>query len=415
MSRTRERRVVARLKQSPNSYYPSLTRPAHFVFSPSPNPPLSPSCSLKGLLNCNEARRILMHKPVLFGALALLSLSGLARADVTWEHTANVSAGGVPLVSFNLRNDWSGQNHRARLAFDATNVAGGFGGTGGAPAKGTLDVIERLGDDRLVFALRNPQNTGVAQYVSEPYSTLQNRLRLNFFEALDPQFAANTEPVPSLTDEQRRRLGRELRAYTKPFRQAYSRQFFRALPQMRTINGLECRGYRYTSMTKLPKSVGDGAQAWIRMASEFWIASNQTDDDEIASFTTQANALKSGAPTVSMWLNEAFPVLAEAMPDEAQNAVAALIGRRGEANYGFRGTPVQFAVTISAPPASQMGVSDLRFQAQLTRRSNDAIPERAFAVPTSGTRVQIEPFLQIMRNGIQQGRKMIQQGLGDML
>ncbi len=356
-----------------------------------------------------------MHKPVLFGALALLSLSGFARADVTWEHSASVSSSGVPLVSFNLRNDWSGQNHRARLSFDATNVADSFGGTGGQAPQGTLDVIERLGDDHLVFALRNPTNTGVTQYVDEPYSTLQNRLRLNFFEALDPQFAAKAEPIPSLTVEQRRRLGQELRAYTKPIRDAYSRQFFRALPQTRTINGLECRGYRYTSMTKIPKDAGVGTQAWIRTASEFWIASNQPGDEEIASFTTQANALKSAPPTVSMWLNEVFPIMTEAMPDEAQNAIATLIGRQGETNYGFRGTPVQFAVTVSLPPELQMGAGDIRFQAQLKRRSNDAIPERAFALPTSGTRVQIEPFLQIMRNGIKQGRTLIQQGLGEML
>lgn len=355
-----------------------------------------------------------MYKPVLFGALALLSLGGLAHADVTWEHTASVSVSGMPLVSFNLRNDWSGQNHRARFSFDATSVAGGLGDMGGAPTKGTLDVIERLGDDHLVFALRNPQNTGVTQYVDEPYSTLQNRLRLNFFEALDPQFAANTEPVPSLTDEQRRRLGQELRAYTKPFREVYSRQYFRALPQTRTINGLECRGYRYTSMTKLPASAGAGSQEWFRTATEFWVASNQPGDEEIASFTTQANGLKSGPPTVSMWLNEVFPIMAESMPDEAQSAVAALIGRKGEENYGFRGTPVQFSVTLTPPPSAQMGVGDIRLQAQLTRRSNDAIATRAFEIPTTGTRVQIEPFLQIMRNGIKQGRSAIQQGLGSM-
>ncbi len=359
-----------------------------------------------------------MQKPVLFGALALLSLGTLARADVTWEHTANVSVGGsVPLVSFNLRNDWSGQNHRARLSFDATGVAGAMGGmdSGGPSPRGTVDVIERLGDDHLVFALRNPTNTGVSQYVDEPYSTLQNRLRLNFFEALDPQFAARAEPVPELTQDQRRRLGQELRAFYKPITDAYSRQYFRALPQTRTLNGLECRGYRYTSMSKIPKEAGAGSQAWIRMASEFWIARDQPGDDEIASFTTQANGLKSAAPTVSMWFNEAFPILAEAMPDEAQNAIAALIGRQGDANYGFRGTPVQFSITITPPAGVSMGVSDVRFQAQLTRRSNDPIPARAFALPSSGTRVQVEPFLQILRNGIKQGRQQIQQGLGDMI
>lgn len=359
-----------------------------------------------------------MYKPVLFGALSLLFFGALAHADVTWEHTASVSIGGsLPLVSFNMRNDWSGQNHRARLSFDATGVAGAFGGmnSGGPPPRGTVDVIERLGDDRLVFAFRNPTNSGVSQYVDEPYSTLQNRLRLNFFEALDPRFAANADSVPQLTPDQRRRLGQELRAFYKPISDLYSRQYFRTLPQTRTIGGLECRGYRFTSLSRVPKSAGAGSQAWVRMASEFWISRDQPGDDEITSFTTQANGLKSGGPTVSMWLNEAFPILAESMPDEQQNAIAALIGRQGDANFGFRGTPVRFSITVTPPPAAQLGVGDIRFQAQLARRSNEPIPPSAFALPSSGTRVQIEPFLQIMRNGIKQGRQQIQQGLGSMM
>lgn len=349
-----------------------------------------------------------MNKPFLFGALSLLSSGAIAHADVTWEHTAKVIYGNKPVVSFKLRNDWSGDNHRARLFFDVT--ATGTGDQG----RGTVDVIERLGDDRLVFALRNATNTGVEQYVDEPYSTLQNRFRLNFFEALDPAFAAKAEPVPSLTDEQRRRLGQELRAYLKPVQDAYSRTYFRALPDTRTINGLECRGYRYTSMSRTPGyNYGQGSRGdqWARMAAEFWIASNQPGDEEIASFTTRANDLKSGPPSVSMWINEVFPILAEAMPDEAQNAMAALIGRKGQANYGFRGTPVQFALTVTPPKSAMMDTGAIRFQADLTRRSNDPIPARAFASPTSGTQVKVEPFLQMMRNGIKQGRTLIKQGL----
>lgn len=360
-----------------------------------------------------------MHKPIFFGALALISFSSLSRADVTWEHTARVSMGNSkPLVTINLRNDWSGDNHRARFAFDASSVASAFGGipSGGPAPRATVDVIERLGDDRLIFALRNADNTAVTNYVEEPYTTLQERLRINFFEALDPAFAANADPVPQLTDEQRRRLGQELRAYTKPFAQAFSRQYFRALPGSRTVNGLESHGFRYTSMVRIPDSAGAGSGQWTRMTSEFWMASGQDGDDEIAGFTTRANGLKSGAPTVSMWINEALPIIAESMPEESQSFVAALIGRKGEANYGFRGTPTQFSVTLSLPPAAQMMTGgDIRFQADLTRRSTDPIPARAFASPTQGTQTKIEPFLQIMRNAIKQGRDQIRQGLGGML
>jgi len=357
-----------------------------------------------------------MNKSIVLGALALLCVGGAARADVTWEHTATVSAGGsAPLVTFNLRNDWSGQNHRARLSFDATAIAGAMGGTGSQPARGTFDVIERLGDDRLVLAVRNPTNTGATQYVDEPYSTLQSRLRINFFEVFDPQFAANAEPVPALTDEQRRRLGQELRAYTKPLTDIYSRQYFRALTETRTIGGLTCQGYRYTALSITPKQFGSGQQTTFRVTSEFWIAKNQPGDDEISSFTTKANDLKSGPQTVSMWLNEAFPILAEAMPEEQQSFIAALIGRKGDPNYGFRGTPAEFSVTLTPPAEASMGVTDIRFHALLTRHSTDPIPASAFASPTTGTRVEIEPFLNTVRNGLKTGRDAIRQGLSGMM
>ena len=377
----------------------------------------SPSLHLAGFLFC-YSRDFSMQKPIFFGALALLSLSLASRADVTWEHTARVSVGGAkPIMTLNLRNDWSGDNHRARFAFDATSLAMN-GREGGAPGRGTLDIIERLGDDRLIFALRNEQNTGVTNFVDEPYSTLQNRLRINFFEALDPDFAAKAEPVPQLTPEQRRRLGQELRAYTKPFTQALTRQYFRALPDTRTINGLESRGFRYTSMSKVPDymgGVGGGGQ-WVRTSSEFWMATGQNGDDEIAGFTKRANDLKSGAPTVSMWINEVLPIIAESMPDETQNFVAALVGRPDEANYGFKGTPVQFFITVTPPPAAQMMTGgEIRFQAELRRRSNDPIPARAFATPTDGTRTEIEPFLEIVRNAIKQGRDTIKNQMGSML
>ncbi len=359
-----------------------------------------------------------MQKPIFLGALALSSLAGIARADVTWEHTATVSMGNSkPVAMLTLRNDWSGDNHRARFSFNAAPGGSTMSGMSGAAARGTVDVIERLGDDKLIFALRNAQNTGVTNYVEEPYSTLQNRLRLNFFEALDPAFAANAEPVPALTDAQRRRLGQELRAYTKPFTQALQRQYFRALPQTRTINGLVSRGFRYTTLSKVPDYMGTGgSQQWTRTASEFWIASSQDGDNEILSFTQRANELKSGAPTVSMWINEILPIIAESMPEESQSFVAALIGRQDDPNYGFKGTLTQFAFTITPPPVAQMMTGgEIRVRADLKRRSNDPIPARAFASPTDGERTEIEPFLKSARDAIQQGRDLIKNQMGSMM
>lgn len=358
-----------------------------------------------------------MQKPFIFGALALISLAGGARADVTWEHTARVSLGNTkPLVTFNLRNDWSGDNHRARFSFDASAAAGmATGMAGGPPALGMVDVIERLGDDKLIFALRNKTNTGVEQYVEEPYSTLKSRLRINFFEALDPKFAASAEPVPALTDEQRRRLGQELRAFTRPIAKAVSRQYFRALPNTRVINGYTSRGYRYTSMTKIPETIGAGKGQWVRMASEFWVTTGREGDAEILSFTKRANELKAGAPTVSMWINETLPIIMESMPEESQGYLAALIGKKGDADYGFKGTPTQFFFTITPPPAVQMMSGEIRFRADLKSRSNAPIPARAFTSPTEGEQIKIEPFLGIIRNLVKQGRDRIEKGMGDLM
>ena len=361
-----------------------------------------------------------MQKPIFLGALALLSLTGISRADVTWEHTATISMGGSkPVASLDLRNDWSGDNHRARFMFNAAPGGSAMAGMIPSEARANVDIIERLGDDKLIFALRNAQNTGVTKYVEEPYSTLQSRLRINFFEALDPAFAADAEPVPELTDAQRRRLGQELRAYTKPFTEAVSRQFFRALPGTRTINGLESHGFRYTQLSRLldySGMSGGGNSQWIRVTSEFWIASGQDGDDEILSFTKRANDLKSGAPTVSMWINEVLPIIAQSMPEESQSFVAALIGRKGDADYGFTGTPTQFSITVTPPLTTQLMTGGaIRFQADLKSRSTNTIPARAFASPTDGKRTEIEPFLKQARDAIKQGRDLIKSGLGSMM
>lgn len=358
-----------------------------------------------------------MQKPFIFGALALISLAGGARADVTWEHSASISLGNTkPLVKLSLRNDWSGDNHRARFSFDASSAAGMATGMGsGVPARGTFDIIERLGDDKLIFALRNDTNTAVTQFVEEPYSTLKSRLRINFFEALDPKFAATAEPVPALTDEQRKRLGQELRAFTRPIAKATSRQYFRVLPNTRVINGLTSRGYRYTSMTKIPETIGAGKGQWVRMSSEFWVTTGREGDDEILSFTQRANEKKEGAPTVSMWINEILPIIQESMPEESQAYVAALIGKKGDANYGFKGTPTQFFFTITPPPAVQMMSGEVRFRADLKSRSNAPIAPRAFATPTEGEQIKIEPFLGIIRNLVKQGRDQIEKNLGNLM
>lgn len=344
-----------------------------------------------------------MKKILTFLCAATLLSALSARADVAWQHAGAVSVGGAPLVKFNVRNEWSNQNHRARLFLDATGLA-----MLGAPtegAKGTLNVIERLGDDKIIIA---PEMAGQsAQYVEEPYSTLKGRLRLNFWEGLDEKLA--NEEVPAFTPEQRSRLGRELRAIVSPLTKRFSRQYFRVLPQKRTIMGLESTGYRYTSLVIVPQK-GAPDQV-VRMNVEFWLAAPQEGDAEILGFTTAANNLKSSPATVSMWLNEYFPVVYETLPIEFQQTVEALLGQKGSPTFGYRGTPMQFFATVSPPAMMGMAIGDVRFAAELKSRSTSAVNETIFQAPTDARRVDIAPFLQIMKNGVRQGRTALEEQL----
>ena len=347
-----------------------------------------------------------MKKISAFLCAATLLGAASARADVSWEHSGAVSVGGVPLVKFNLRNDWSNQNHRGRFFVDATGLA-----AMGAPtqsAKVTLDCIERLDDDKLIIA---PKMAGQnAQYIEEPYSTLKSRLSFNLWEGLDEELGR--EPVPALTPEQRRRLGRELRASISPLSKRFSRQYFRVLPQKRMIMGMESTGYRYTSLLIIPER-GAPSQT-LRANIEFWLASPQDGDAEILGFTTAANALKSGPPTNSMWINEYFPIIYETMPDELQKTIEAMIGDKNKPGFGYRGTPMQVFVTVTPPPSAAMGIGDIRLAVNLKSRSTSAIDQAIFQAPTDAKRVEVEPYLKIMKNAVRQGRQQMETELDKM-
>ncbi len=331
-------------------------------------------------------------------AAMLPSQAPAARADVAWNHVGSVKIGNTPLVSFSMQNQWSGTNHRTAFNVDATPVAKVLGAPSNVPARGGLQIIERLDADRLIIS--SPQTPS---YIDEPYKSLKSRLRLNFWEALGSNLSADN--IPQLTTEQRQRLGQEIRAVLTPFTKNISRTYFRAIPGTRTIGGLESRGYRYTSMVNV--STVKARPEWVRFAAEWWLAEGLAGDEEIRSFTQSANNIKNdaGPTTASMWANEYGPVMWEAAPEEAHQALASLLGAPESSNYGFQGTPVQFFATISGPPAMQMAMGgDIKIALELKNRHTNPTEATVFEAPTGGQRVEIEPFLGMARNFIRRGR-----------
>ena len=341
--------------------------------------------------------------------------AGTARADVSWQHSGRVSMGSgasaQTLATFDFNNQWSGANHRAFLKYDAMSMVDdamsmGAPMPGDKLSKNELTVIERLDDDRLIIAVPAAQS-----YVDEPYSTLKERLRFNIWEGLDPTLG--TGEIPTLTTEQRERLGHEIRASFSPFTQRLTRVFFRELPNRRTIKGMECKGYRFSYLIN---TSGTAKGEWARMNAEWWLADTLPGDQEIVDFTQRANKIKTdGGPlTQSMWANEYFPVLWQVAPTELHQALRSLVGYEGNANYGFQGTPAQFFVTIQAPKKpSAMSNSDetIRFALELKDRSTTGVAPAIFNAPTGLKKQPIEPALQLMKNYINQQRAEMEKSL----
>lgn len=349
------------------------------------------------------------------GVAALGTVVGTAQADVSWQHSGRIAMGtgasSQTLATFDFNNQWSGANHRTFLQYDATAMADNALSMGAPMAddkmsKGELTFIERLDDDRLILAVPAAET-----YFDEPYSTLKSRLRFNIWEGLDPTLG-NTE-IPELNNEQRERLGHELRASFSPFTQRLTRVFFRELPNRRTIKGLECKGYRFSYLVNVSGKANNAD--WARLNAEWWLADTLPGDEEITGFTRRANEIKAEGPlTQSMWANEYFPVLWEVAPPELHRALRTLIGYEGNSDYGFQGTPAQLFVTIQAPKKPSRvnkGNETIRFALELKDRSTSRVAPAKFDAPTGLKKQPIEPALQIMRNFIKQGREGIEKNL----
>lgn len=359
----------------------------------------------------------MIKSPLFLVATALLT-GAAARADVAWQHTGRVSMGSgnsaQTLLKFDFNNQWSGANHRTFLKYDATGMSGESAEMGTPMmsdekmAKGELTFIERLDDDRLIVAI-----PGAESYIDEPYSTLKERTRLNIWEGIDSTLGNG--PVPELNNEQRERLGHEVRASLSPFTRRLTRIYYRVLPKHRTIKGLDCRGYRLSFLVNTSGKAKSGN--WARMNAEWWLAEQLPGDQEILDFTQRANKVKTdgGPASQSMWINEYFPVLWQVAPPEIHQALRSIIGYEGNSDYGFQGTPVQFFVTVQEPkapsPMSMMSGEAIRFALELKDRSTTAVTPAIFEAPKKLKKQPIEPFLQMTKNYVKQAREKMEKQL----
>lgn len=349
----------------------------------------------------NYAPNLAMKRFFAFVGLSAFAalLPCAARADVAWQHAGDVQVGSRSVFSFNVRNEWSGDRHRAKVFADARAAARLAAEMGASPSPqiprlSTFSIVERLDDDKILLLV--PSQNG---FVEEPYSTLAGRLRFDIWP--EAAQSLNEEVPPQLSYEQRRRLGRELRSSLRPFTSRLTRTYFRPLPQTRVIEGLTCRGYRYTTL--LGMGFGDPP---LRISAEWWIAPPRPEDEVIASFTRRALALRreAGPLTLSMWANETYPIIWQALPQEFHQGLETLVGQPASGNYEFKGTPTQFFVTVTPPPLQQLATGQIRFRSRLTSRSTEAIAPETFTPPAAYRRQPLEPLLQIVQGLINQAQ-----------
>lgn len=329
----------------------------------------------------------LMKRSLLLCSIALLSCA-TARADVTWEHTLSVRMGQShqPLAQGHFKNSITAQNYRYDMRIDLKGFAPASFGAMTAAAPGSsapackptapdkLDItsIHRLGDDT-VLTFSSMEKVCYTDTLGD----LMRKMRLDPWKKLAPRLS--TEPAPSLTQAQRDRLGAEVRSATRPFLKKVMCTYFRPLPNKRTFDGLEGRGYR---MTWLLNAGGMHHEQWMRVAFEWWLANPQPGDEAIDQYKKatleKRAALNLSWPTTSFWLNEMLPVWWACAPQELHQALATVRPPDGS----FTGTPLRFHMTVEPPALYGMMMGGaVRIDLELTKRSNDTIPATMFEAP----------------------------------
>jgi hypothetical protein len=355
---------------------------------------------------------------------------------LSWEHalTTRSSKSKHALAKAKIYNNWTNGKHRLLVKYNLAGLGGSndmfaqyYGTAFSMPSfdpvraaakfsyhNGALGIVQNLQDDKLIAYSSDAGDHG--EYFSEDRKALMKRLRFDPWKKFAPELSK--EEVPRLTIEQRERLGREVRALTRPMLKNVLKTYFRPLPKTRIFTAgaekVEARGYRLTML--LNAGGYYGAEQWMRVATEWWMAAPTPGDAVAIRFFGQALAdyRELGGPTASMWINESLPVMWSSMPQEfhqAMNTVLpnALAEIDGAVPFKLGGTPVYAAATViekkpkmkKCPDCGQMHVpipgqfteESLRVELQLRSRSTQPLAARVFDAPAEYKKESLEPIL----------------------
>jgi hypothetical protein len=337
------------------------------------------------------------HAAFTFAALALAaSAASIARADVSWEHKGTIKVSSLPMSLMDLKMFTNYAPGRSRVLvkyhspfIPVTPIPASTWKDAPVPPElrlkkvsgtGSFGIVQRFDDDRLVVW---ESQTGAA--MDESWSGAMQHLIVDPFKKTDPTLGQ--EEIPNLTEAQRRRLGREMRAFVQPITKRFSRTFFRELKEKRTFNGIEGRGFRLTQTFFAKPTDADQ----LKISAEWWLAGDLPGDELIRSAQTQALEKLKGAgyPSKSMWGRELPYVLINAFPEAAITALRTFAP--GENFTGFGGTPLELNLTLS-PPASAMGMAgEVRAQIVLVQRNTDTLAPTVFEAPANYKKLNMVP------------------------
>jgi len=325
------------------------------------------------------------------------TVARIACADVSWEHKGSVKVSSLPmsLVDIKTYTSYGPGKSRVLVKYHSSFVpakvipADTWKQVPGVPPQlrlkkvtgtGSFAMVQNLADDRLIAW---ESQTGAA--FDESFSGTMKHVLTDPFKKTDPALSA--EETPELTEAQRQRLGREIRAYVKPITKRFARTYFRALNEKRTFSGIEGRGFRMTQLFFLKPTDKDQ----VKVSMEWWLGGDLPGDEAIKDLQTQSlEKMKAlGYPSKSMWARELPYVMLYAFPEEVVTAFKTLVP--GENFTGFGGTPLELNLSI-APPVSAGMFGDIKAQLALVARKTDTIPDSVFKVPAGYKKVDMAPL-----------------------
>jgi len=350
-------------------------------------------------------------------AVAVLSVAGVARADLSWEHTITVRLGKVkqPLARVKMYNNWSGERHRLLLKYALSDLgriprpntsifeSSAFTPTplvAGSTHYGSLGFVHRFDDDRFVA-----YTSEARMFISEPLRPLLKRLRFDPWKKR--AFQLSKEAIPAFSLEQRRRLGREVRAVSAPYVRKVWRTYFRPLNRTRTFQhatgSTPGHGYRMTWLINGGGMNASDAQ-WVKVSFEWWLASELAGDELVRHFqqTVRENLQSIGWPSASLWINETLPILWQTLPEELHQAAKTLMPQSPSPRAGFGGTPLLMSLTVEPPAMQRVAFGgDLRIDIALNRRDAKVLGPKVFDAPDGYERMPLDPQLKRFENMIE--------------